>query len=345
MIPDFGEWGMKLLIGQLGDRCGKVVRHAVRLLHFWLPVTGTKMIPDFGEWGMKLLIGQLGDRCGKVVRHAVRLLHFWLPKYPEALTFLSRSCLEPLGSAGTLLKTHIFSSEKIVSSLMDETREAIENWLNFYHEEYISIVEEDLKVALLNVKKSIKGTYARPSNEKFDKYGVPMPVHLFGQLSKHQIGRGLLHQSNIPAFLLKVLIESGVSTEEEILKVKAALLSLGHIAGNLPSGYFDSLLLPDTMAIICRYAEECPTLSVRGTAIWSLNLIGQTEDGARQLAFLGWESNRHTHVVDEVCAQFCDQSVMSSKLNRRRSRVKSVSSNIYCLDKIKSSITKVSLHL
>uniref|UniRef100_A0A914Z8M0 Rapamycin-insensitive companion of mTOR domain-containing protein n=1 Tax=Panagrolaimus superbus TaxID=310955 RepID=A0A914Z8M0_9BILA len=273
-------------------------------------LAGTRTIPDFGEWGMKLLIGQLGDRCGKVVRHAVRLLHFWLPV------------------------------KKIVSSLMDETREAIENWLNFYHEEYVLIVEEDLKVALLNVKKSIKGTYARPSNEKFDKYGVPMPVHLFGQLSKHQIGRGLLYQSNISSFLLKVLIESGVSTEAEILKVKAALLSLGHIAGNLPAGYFESFLLPDTIATICRYAEECPTLSVRGTAIWSLNLVGQTEDGARQLAFLGWESNRHTHVVDEVCAQFCDQSVISSTSFRRRSRVKSLSSNIYCLDKIKPAITK-----
>jgi hypothetical protein len=130
-------------------------------------LAGIRTIPDFGEWGMKLLIGQLGDRCVKVVRHAVRLLHFWLPKYPESLTFLSRSCLEPLGSAGTLLKTHIFSSEKIVSSLMDETREAIEFWINSYHEEYVLIIEEDLKVALLNVKKSIKGTYARPSNEKY----------------------------------------------------------------------------------------------------------------------------------------------------------------------------------
>lgn len=71
-----------------------------------------------------------------------------------------------------------------------------------------------------------------------------MPVHLFAQLAKHQTGRALLLQANVPAFLLKVLLESGVSTEAEILKVKAALLSLGHIAGNLPTGqlshgYFD----------------------------------------------------------------------------------------------------------
>lgn len=50
--------------------------------------------------------------------------------------------------------------------MIEETRDAIEFWLNSYHEEYVAIIEEDLKVALLNVKKSIKGTYARPSNEK-----------------------------------------------------------------------------------------------------------------------------------------------------------------------------------
>ena len=89
-----------------------------------------------------------------------------LQKFPEALSYLSRACLEPLASAGTLLKTHVYASEKVVSSMMEETQENIEYWLAFYQEEYVSIIEEDLKVALLNVKKSIKGTYARPSNEK-----------------------------------------------------------------------------------------------------------------------------------------------------------------------------------
>lgn len=199
---------------------------------------------------MKLMISQLGDSNVKVVRHAVRLLHFWLPvssknktennyffqKYPEALKILASTMLEPLGSAGTLLKAHLFGSEKITKELEEEAKKAIEFWMESYQKEYINIIEEDMRVALLNVRRSIDGSFARPSSERFEKFGVPMPVHLFSQLSSHEVGRSLLVEANIPSRLLRTLIESGVVEEDEVLNVKAALLSIGHIASNLPNG-------------------------------------------------------------------------------------------------------------
>ena len=39
VMSGFGKYGMKLMISQLGDNNIKVVRHAVRLLHVWLPVS------------------------------------------------------------------------------------------------------------------------------------------------------------------------------------------------------------------------------------------------------------------------------------------------------------------
>lgn len=42
---------------------------------------------------------------------------------------------------------------------------------------------------------------------------------------------------------------------------------------------FSGLLPSETVPIICRFAECCPVLSIRGTAFWVLNLIGNTKLG------------------------------------------------------------------
>uniref|UniRef100_A0AC34QGB7 Rapamycin-insensitive companion of mTOR domain-containing protein n=1 Tax=Panagrolaimus sp. JU765 TaxID=591449 RepID=A0AC34QGB7_9BILA len=284
-------------------------------------LAGSDSIPDFGEFGMKLMISQLGDRSTKVVRHALRLLHFWLPKYPQSLPFLARTALEPLGSAGVLLKSHLFGSEKLVQAMKEETKELVEYWMNGYLVEYVRIIEEDMRMALLNVRRTIDGTYARSSNERFEKFGVPMPIHLFGQLSSHSFGRSLLADLSIPIRLLKTLQEKAIEKDDEILEVKAALLATGHIAANLPMGFIEVLMPPESVPILCRFAEECPTLSIRGTAIWALSLVGKSEDGARLLASLGWESNRFIHIVDEVCDEFSEGLLSKSVV--RRSRTKS----------------------
>ncbi|KAE9550565.1 hypothetical protein FO519_006223 [Halicephalobus sp. NKZ332] len=292
-------------------------------------LAGSNVVPDFGQYGMKLLISQLGDSNIKVVRHAVRLLHVWLPKYPEALAILARTVLEPLGSAGILLKAHLFGSEKLVQEMEEEAKNTIEFWMENYQKEYINIIEEDMRVALLNIRRSIDGSFARPSSERFEKFGVPMPVHLFSQLSNHQKGRSMLVEANVPSRLFRVLIENNVVEEDEILDVKAALLSIGHIASNLPNGLIEVVLPPETIPVLCRFAEECPTLSIRGTAIWSLSLVGKSEDGARLLAALGWESNRHVHVVDEVFRPdrtFTHESVVTSGFGSAQDEAKQTGS-------------------
>ncbi|CAI4229194.1 unnamed protein product [Auanema sp. JU1783] len=60
-LPDFGKWGMRLLLGQLADPCVKVVRHAIRLLHVWLPLYPEAVrylrninLDNFGEAGILL---------------------------------------------------------------------------------------------------------------------------------------------------------------------------------------------------------------------------------------------------------------------------------------------------
>uniref|UniRef100_A0A915PPK8 Rapamycin-insensitive companion of mTOR domain-containing protein n=1 Tax=Setaria digitata TaxID=48799 RepID=A0A915PPK8_9BILA len=243
---------------------------------------------DFSVWGIKLLLRQLEDPSAKVVRHAVRLLHRWIPYYPKSAYLIKDVCFDAFGDAGTLLKTHLFSDESYVENNFRDTLTTIDYWKKEFNSRYAEIIDEDVRVALLDSKRSIDGRYARCSNERIAKFGVPMPVHLYGQLAQHDTGRKLLLESDEVGRLLDVLRDSPLPTDAyQISEMKGALYALGHTAAGLNPG----LLPTETVPIICRFAECCPVLSIRGAAFWVLNLIGNTKLGSVLLSSLGWESS------------------------------------------------------
>uniref|UniRef100_A0A1I8EZH9 RICTOR_V domain-containing protein n=1 Tax=Wuchereria bancrofti TaxID=6293 RepID=A0A1I8EZH9_WUCBA len=239
-------------------------------------------------WGIKLLLGQLADPSGKVVRHALRLLHRWIPHYLESVYLIKDICFDVFGDAGILLKTYLFSNESYVKDNSHDVLATLDYWKRKFNMRYAEIVDEDVRVALLDSKRSINGQYARSSNERVAKLGVPMPVHLYGQLVQHDTGRELLLRSNEVDRLLDVLRDSPLPTDTyQTSKLKGALYALGHIVANLNP----SLLPMETVPVICRFAECCPVLSIRGSAFWVLNLIGNTQLGSVLLLSLGWESS------------------------------------------------------
>ncbi|EJD75850.1 hypothetical protein LOAG_17064 [Loa loa] len=243
---------------------------------------------DFSVWVIKLLLGQLADSSAKVVRHALRLLHRWIPHYPESVYLIKGIRFDAFGDAGTLLKTYLFSSESYVKNNYRDTLATLDYWKRKFNIRYVEIIDEDVRVALLDSKRSIDGRYARSSNERTGKLGVPMPVHLYGQLAQHDTGRGLLLRSKEVERLLDVLRGSPLPADTyQTSKLKGALYALGHIVVTLNP----SFLPVETVPIICRFAECCPILSIRGTAFWVLNLIGNTERGSTLLLSLGWESS------------------------------------------------------
>ncbi|KAK6049938.1 hypothetical protein COOONC_12557, partial [Cooperia oncophora] len=65
---NFSDWGFRLLLGQLGDKSVKVIRHAIRVLHTWLPVypdaarwLRTAQLDSFGEAGTLLKVHIYAD--------------------------------------------------------------------------------------------------------------------------------------------------------------------------------------------------------------------------------------------------------------------------------------------
>ncbi|CAG9534707.1 unnamed protein product, partial [Cercopithifilaria johnstoni] len=231
-------------------------------------------INDFSIWGIKLLLDQLADSSAKLVRHSLRLLHLWIPHYPESVYLIKDICLDEFGDAGILLKAYIFSSESYVKDNSHDTLATLDYWKKKFNMRYVEIIDEDVRVALFDSKRSIDGRYARSSNERIGKLNVPMPVHLYGQLAQHDTGRELLLRSNEVNRLLDVLRNSPLPTDAyQTSKLKGALYALGHIIANVNP----NLLPSEAVPIICRFAECCPVLSIRGTAFWVLNLIGNTQ--------------------------------------------------------------------
>ncbi|KAM3719454.1 Rapamycin-insensitive companion of mTOR [Dirofilaria immitis] len=254
----------------------------------FLSILASHNINNFSTWGVKLLLGQLADSSTKVVRHALRLLHRWMPHYPESIYLIKDICLDGFGDAGTLLKTYLFSSESYVENNFRDALSTLDYWKKKFNMRYVEIVDENVRDALLDSKRSIDGRYARSSNERIAKLGVPMPVHLYGQLARHDIGRELLLRSNEIERLLDILRDSPLpANPHQAFKLKGALYALGHIVAALNP----NLLPSETVPIICRFAECCPVLSIRGAAFWVVNLIGNTQFGSILLSSLGWESS------------------------------------------------------
>lgn len=54
------------------------------------------------------------------------------------------------------------------------------------------IVEEEMRLALANFKRSMSGRFARSSTQRKPLQSVRAPAHLFGALAKHSTGLQLL---------------------------------------------------------------------------------------------------------------------------------------------------------
>lgn len=97
----------------------------------------------------------------------------------------------------------------------------------------------------LKMKFIILHPMAIPFKFRIAKLGVPMPVHLYGQLTQHGTGRELLLKSNEVERLLNILRDSPLPTDTyQISKIKGALYALGHIVATLnPSKFFKKIFV------------------------------------------------------------------------------------------------------
>ncbi|KAI1706027.1 rapamycin-insensitive companion of mTOR, domain 5 domain-containing protein [Ditylenchus destructor] len=256
------------------------------------------------EFGFILAIQQLADPSVKIFRLAAKLLLNWMPRVKFDL----------LGDYGRFLEAFFFTDEQNVLESGEMAGAALRYWMEEFNETYLSFIEEEMRFITLNVKRSVGGTFARMSYEKSEKQTLRAPLHLFGCLMIHRTGQELILRHKIVQKLLEIVVhdfrgkhsESVTSKsyrgkEIECRKVKAALLAMGQIIGNIgEDSIFEPKIMTQALALICEFAEECSWLSVRGTAFWALNIAGGSDFGLNKLAELGWEGPRNTDIIKSI---------------------------------------------
>ncbi|VDM71868.1 unnamed protein product, partial [Strongylus vulgaris] len=147
--------------------------------------------------------------------------------YKDAARWLRTAQLDSFGEAGTLLKVHIYADESSCEQDEAATREAITFWLETFGIRYVEMIDDEMRDALLCIRRTLSGTFSRTSAERPESVGFPAPPHLFSLLCTHEFGRSLLREMNV----IETLI-SNLSDEQNPLNVKAALMGLGHIGSH-----------------------------------------------------------------------------------------------------------------
>lgn len=151
---------------------------------------------------------------------------------------------------------------------------------------------------------------------------VPLPRHLYGELSRSQEGYDVLSTRNIVYDLLATARKlhpanraethhlkanaSGHSLgvphdwvlerdamENRLKELRSALWSLGHIASTEIGLNGISNIDPTFVEWCIDNVTNCPHLGLRGTFFYVLGLISRTVTGARKLGKYGWESAPH----------------------------------------------------
>ncbi|KAJ3642860.1 hypothetical protein Zmor_025609 [Zophobas morio] len=257
-------------------------------------------IGGFCDWGVKFLVNQLRDKARSVYLTALNILH-------EACEL--QSCLETLvklnpnmgsfGEKGSLLAIRLLSvaSGFQVLNKNDFVLNEIKRWDDYFSCRYIKLVEGETSDVLTLHQRDEDGKYDKRTSaiRMISRKDFFLPPHLYGQLARHTDGfLMLIHHGSLEA-MLQTVTTASCHTEDDILKLKAALWALGHF-GSTSEG-LRYLILHNCLAAMIVLAQDCLVFSIRATSYYSLGLIATTRQGADELFKLGWFCTRHNRHI------------------------------------------------
>ncbi|XP_050303046.1 rapamycin-insensitive companion of mTOR [Anthonomus grandis grandis] len=280
--------------------------------------------PGFSSWAVGLLCLQLEDQSRKVCLSALSTLQeaCELPDCLETLTDLAPN-MEKLGEKGEILAIRVLSSEKGYNKYGEEMiLNVVTRWVTHMNYRYVKIVEGDLYDSLTLHQRNEDGLYDRrvsnltgvKNNYRKD---VILQPHLYGQLNQHAEGFQLLTRNGFVTSMVELIQKAPCSTDEQILKLKAALWAVGHLStSNIGFTYLNALEFVKSMIQI---ATKCPVYGVRSTAFYALGLVATTSLGADELCLNGWLATRHNRhenwpviqeeLMDSLCISYFTTSV------------------------------------
>ncbi|XP_050502878.1 rapamycin-insensitive companion of mTOR [Diabrotica virgifera virgifera] len=265
--------------------------YATQFLHVLLRAGN----PLFSSWAIQLLVNQLYDKSRSIFLSALATLNeaCELPECLQALIDINPD-LGKLGEKGTLLFVRFLSMESGFNKVTKErASQEIKKWDDGFSCRYVKLVEGDIADALTLHQRNDDGKYdKRSSNQRnTNRKDVFLPPHLYGQLVQYVQGFELLISQGKTTQMIEIVKAAKCTTDEEILKLKAAIWTLGHM-GTSNRGY-DYLTNFGVVDLIVGFAKWSPVYSVRATAFYVLGLLATTPLGADDLNRKRWLCTRH----------------------------------------------------
>ncbi|XP_017771831.1 PREDICTED: rapamycin-insensitive companion of mTOR isoform X1 [Nicrophorus vespilloides] len=255
-------------------------------------------IENFSSWGIKLLAGQLNDQSRSVYLSALASLHeaCEVPVYLEELVKVNPDLLH-LGEKGMLLLIRFLSVPNGFAALKKKNNNfaihELQRWDEYFNFRYVFLIEGEIADALTLHQRGEDGRYDKRSSllRSISKKDLFLPPHIYGQLAKHSEGFQVLCDHGSLMTMVPCVNNGLCESEEDILKLKAALWVLGHLGSSVRGVEF--LNSKNSLAGIVNLAKNCQVYSIRATALYALGLIATTKLGADSLFKLGWVCTRH----------------------------------------------------
>ncbi|XP_030197602.1 rapamycin-insensitive companion of mTOR isoform X2 [Gadus morhua] len=254
----------------------------------------------FSNWGVELLVTQLYDRSQPVRLEALDVLDEACEDKANLHALVElKPALTHLGDKGKLLLLRFLSIPKGFSYLEDRgfiTGE-LERWHKKYNLKYVDLMEEQLNEALTTYRRPVlnRSNPGRSSAPRAQRPAVYPLVHLYGQLVHDKAGCQLLEAQNVLQDLSSVVRSPDLDKWEGIKTLKAALWALGNIGS---TNWGVNLLLEEgVVPEVVALAQHCEVLSVRGTCLYTLGMLGKTRRGCDVLKQQGWDAVCHSSLT------------------------------------------------
>ncbi|KAH3743349.1 cytosolic regulator of adenylyl cyclase [Pelomyxa schiedti] len=268
----------------------RATQHLQLLLH--------KGLDNFHIWGIRTLI-DLAMKDKDPYKRVVR----------AALSILDDACSDSACLEQAILRV----SDPIMLTLLDRKGEDLflrflgsKSGLNKIDKSYL---QKEMQIWL--EKRNVEYVYSLESFmwEKLDptvwqrnlKAGadlasdvVTLPPHLYGELSKTEVGLDLIKRSGHFEQFLRIITDSSLSC----IQRRAAVMAMGQVGSTkLGFTYFTEM---GALPVIVDITENCTDLTLRGMCFVVLGLLSQVDSSHEQLIRHGWTPSPQSHTT-AVC--------------------------------------------
>ncbi|KRX50921.1 Rapamycin-insensitive companion of mTOR [Trichinella murrelli] len=284
-------------------RVGESRIYAIR----FLLMLGHLQCNGYEDWGLKLMTDRLNDSSMEVVSVVVEALHSLMTIGVYKSSFVKLNIdLSKIDDAGVLLNTYRYSFDEAVRASDEHLKACIVEvnyWTYSFCEQYAAMVEEVITEIQGNFETQPDGTFPTHASSNEERRDAFLPPHLFGQLSLHMTGCCIMVELGVIYRLMQTLHQFPADSADQCLKLKSALLAVGHIA----SSELGLLLLP-VCAIPCvvQIIEESHLCDLKGFAYYAMMLVSGTGMGSSILSLLSWNHSVECELSDEDFCQRLD---------------------------------------